>query len=119
MEQTVFFPIFPQITNYPTKPKSYNRITPNHTLKPSIPKAKFLWEFILKLSIKNIIPFLVQHLILSRLSIKEKQATETEQDPVGLSYLQKPFHVPHFIFVGEKFQLPRPSLDFKGQIQTN
>lgn len=57
MEQTLCFPIFPQITNHPTKPKSYNRITPNHTLKPSILKAKFLWEFIFKLSIKKYYSF--------------------------------------------------------------
>ena len=31
--------------------------------------------------------------------------TETEQDPVGL-LAQKPFHVPRFLFVGNRLQPP-------------
>lgn len=113
--QTVFFPVFPQITNHPSP-------NPIIGLHPTTPWNQVSWRpsysgslFLNYLS-KNIL-FLVQHLILSRLSIKEKGATEMKQDPVGLSYLQKPFHVHHFMFVREKFQLPRPSLGFKGQIQ--
>ena len=30
---------------------------------------------------------------------------------------KKPFRVPHFLFVGERLQPPRPSLTSKGQIQ--
>ena len=32
--------------------------------------------------------------------------------------IPKPFHNPHFFFVGKRFQLPRPSWSSKGQIQT-
>ena len=44
---------------------------------------------------------------------------ETEQGPVGPFWVQKPFWVPRFSFVGNSFiQPPRPSLSSKGQIQT-
>ena len=43
--------------------------------------------------------------------------SETEQDPVENSWVQKHFHVPHLLFVEKRFQSPRPSLSSKGQIQ--
>ena len=36
---------------------------------------------------------------------------------MGLSWKQKPFHVPHFLLVGKRLQPPKPSLSSKGQIQ--
>ena len=43
---------------------------------------------------------------------------KTEQDTAGPSWVQNPFHVPHFFFVGKGFRHPRPSLIFKGQTHT-
>ena len=48
---------------------------------------------------------------------------EIKQDPAGPSLVQGPSCVsflclPCFLFTGKRFQPPRPSLNFKGQIQT-
>ena len=43
---------------------------------------------------------------------------ETEQDPVGLSWVQKSFPASHFMFFGKRLWPPRPYLSSKGQIQT-
>lgn len=53
--------------------------------------------------------------------VKENQVkllkSETKQDPVEPSQVTKPFHGPHFFFVGRNFQSPRPTLSPKEQIQ--
>lgn len=41
---------------------------------------------------------------------------ETEQDPVGSSWVRKPLHVPCFLFVGNGFRLLDLSLSSKEQI---
>ena len=61
----------------------------------------------INLSIQNFIPFLILPLYPSRLrSVKEKgwgeARVETDQDPEGSSQVQKPLHVPHFLFERKK-----------------
>ena len=42
---------------------------------------------------------------------------EIEQDPVRPSWVQKPLHVPCFLFEEKKFYSPRPSTSSKEQTQ--
>ena len=53
------------------------------------------------------------------LSLHQKEAycIETKQGPVG-SWVHKPLGVSHFLFLGNKLQLPNPTLSSKRQVQT-
>lgn len=67
-------------------------------------------QFMINLSIQNVILFLIQHVFLQR----EEYQRKGEQT----FKVQKPSLVPQFLLVGKKFQPLRPSLSCKGQIQT-
>ena len=93
-----------------------NAIQPSHSLSsPSAPALNWVLlrlgssaEFMVNISIQNIIPFLVQNLFSSRLrNIKGKGVLDSAS-PCG-AFPGTSHFMPCFLFAGKRLQLPRPS----------
>lgn len=62
-------------------------------------------EIIISLSIKKLRSLSCPTLVPLRTEQYQRKEDETERDPAGSSWVQKPFHLPHFLFVEKSFSL--------------